>query len=307
VRAAVAYAVVVGALGACTLLVDTSDLAGTRADDGGPPADVGVVESPAPPPDGPPEEAAPADAATLDAPADRSTPAYRSAVLADLPLAYWRMGISSGTDVPDETGTSNVLTLHACALGEPGGIANDPDTSVRFNGTNAYATAKDARPFDFPTGHPFTLEIWARFDPLDAGDTYGELMSNFEQLDATAKDRNGYLFYLAKLQDPPLVGLEWDPDGEQHVTNKIAAPLHSWGHYVGVFDGAKIVAYLNGVAGGPTAVATGLITTRTSPFVVGAIGPSTSRFAGALDEVAVYDKALTSVQIAAHYHAGIGQ
>jgi hypothetical protein len=316
VRHVVGSAVVVFALGACSLFVGTGDLAGGSSDDAGGKSESSQDDSVVPPPDvAPATDAArsnddvtsppPVDARADDGPAPS---AYRATVLADAPIAYWRMGVVVGTDVPDETGTNNVLTLHqGCAAGEPGALANDPDTAVTFDGVSAYATAMDARPFDFPDGHPFTLEVWARYDPLDQGDTYGHLITNLDQVDATASDRNGYIFYLAQVLSPPLAGFEWDVPGAQQLCNMTALPLHAWGHYVAVFDGTGIVAYVNGIAGNRTQVGPDKITARAVPFVVGALGPGRSRFAGALDEVAVYDKPLTLERILAHYKVGVGQ
>src|SRR5262249_32219139 len=97
---------------------------------------------------------------------------YRSLIMSDTPIGYWRMNITSGSIIADETNHRNSLVLQGSGVerGAKGAIAGDSDTSLRITDRSTYAQAQNARPFDFPNGAPFTIEFWARFDPLDGGD-----------------------------------------------------------------------------------------------------------------------------------------
>jgi hypothetical protein len=174
-RVALAPMLALATFGGCSLLVDTGGLLGAR----------GTAAIPGAPTHRPTRtprclDASPdADALLLDARAS----AYKSAILADGPLAYWRMGITTGTVIPDETGRGNVLTLQGHPLlGQSGAIANDDDPAIHFDGASAYATAKDARPFDFANRHPFTLELWASFDANVSTEDYPHLIDSDEDL-----------------------------------------------------------------------------------------------------------------------------
>src|SRR5688572_10082323 len=90
---------------------------------------------------------------------------YRNAVLADKPLAYWRMGIQQGSSlIKDETGNGNDLVLQGGGhtFGRAGALAGDDDTALGFDGKGSRAVLiGDARAFDFPNRAPFTIECWA--------------------------------------------------------------------------------------------------------------------------------------------------
>jgi hypothetical protein len=70
--------------------------------------------------------------AVVDAAA--GTSAYRALVMADAPIAYWRMGVKAGLFIPDETAGKNDLILqgtNAYTLGAPGAIPGDDDARSR--------------------------------------------------------------------------------------------------------------------------------------------------------------------------------
>jgi YD repeat-containing protein len=62
---------------------------------------------------------------------------YRQAVLDDGPVAYWRLGETSGTNADDETANNNDGTYaNSPTLDQAGAITGDPDGSVDFDGTD---------------------------------------------------------------------------------------------------------------------------------------------------------------------------
>src|SRR2546422_11078822 len=58
-------------------------------------------------------------------------PSYRASVLADHPVAYWRLDEETGTGLVDASGNGNDGTYAgAVSLGQPGALASDGDTAV---------------------------------------------------------------------------------------------------------------------------------------------------------------------------------
>jgi hypothetical protein len=75
---------------------------------------------------------------------------------------------------------------------------------------------------------------------------------------------------------------------------------------VATFDGLELAVYANGESQGSQTAAFS-IAGAVADFVVGAeAGGSGNHLAGTLDEVAVYDHALSADRVRAHYLAGRG-
>jgi hypothetical protein len=228
------------------------------------------------------------------------TSPYRALVLADAPLAYWRMGASSGTTVADETGRGNDLLLEGTVtLGAPGALRGDDDAAIHFDGTTTSAHARDARAFDFTARHPFTLEAWGR--RAIGTDPYQQLFAGYAGADVAS--RNGYL--LQNDLNSTQTSFYWYGATTAVRASAATLPLDQWSHCVATFDGTSMRLYVDDVAGSSVDVQIGELTSHSTPFVVGGSPYNTSRWSGDLDEVAVYDHALSVEQIAAHHAAAL--
>ena len=235
---------------------------------------------------------------------DGATPErYPAAVLADGPIAYWRMGITSGSTIPNEVDPSNPLTLQKnVQLGRPGALQGDSNTAIAFDGLNeGYAVATDPRPFDFPNAAKFTIEWWANHVRVDGGSTFQHMIGAAQG--STPQTGNGYFAY-------------WNADAKVQVefaqpnavTTLTSTTALGWKYYALVFDGTNVALFVDG-AQEASKIASGKLAARASAFVVGATSGSTPGgiggygFSGSMDEVAIYDKALSLPQIVAHYDA----
>jgi hypothetical protein len=227
--------------------------------------------------------------------------AYRRQLLADRPLVYWRMDIASGASVPDETGGGNALVLKGSGhrLGVEGAI-RDGDTAVSFDGTSSYAIATEPRAFDFAENRAFSLECWAK--RMTGGASYFQHL--FSSIEGSANDRNGYILYLLPepaAPDSPRSVFEYDrPMADLGTWGPLPAES-AWGYYVAVYDGHTVLLYVDGVLASSSAV-TGSIAARTGAFAVARGSDSDGfYFKGALDELAIYPRALGADTIARHF------
>lgn len=235
-----------------------------------------------------------------DAPDGRGA-GYRDEVLADAPLAYWRMGPKTGGVIVDETGGGNSLSLVGSGhtLGVEGALAGDVDTAIHFDG-NGYARAADSSAFHFPNT-AFTVELWAKRDALDGGSYYQYMASAAEGNGAGA--RNGWGIYVV-----PSVGGNnshfemYAIDGGESGSASKRASDGVWTQFVAVVDAQKkMTLYVDGVPGSLVAA---VAMPETMADLVFATQNGTSRsFAGALDEVSIYGKALSQARIDAHRYA----
>src|SRR5947209_615997 len=84
------------------------------------------------------------------------------------------------------------------------------------------------------------------------------------------------------------------------VPNGLAQYVNSWVHFFVTYDGTTIRAYINGVEAANQA-ASGAITSNNDTFAIGARGGdgSWTRFNSKIDEVRIYNRALSAQEIAA--------
>ena len=97
---------------------------------------------------------------------------YSSVVLAKGPVGYWRLGEAEGPTAFDASGNGyDGISMGNPTFGEPGAIANDPDTAIGVNGPTSMDYVEiadpDSQAFSQPTsGLGLTVEVWIRPDAV---------------------------------------------------------------------------------------------------------------------------------------------
>lgn len=226
------------------------------------------------------------------------------------PLGYWRLNEPTQPIVPTYplTNTSpagatlNGLYYGVPTLQAPGAVAGDAAAS--FNGNLQYAESPYAAALN-PSG-PFTVEFWANITNDTAGAKSG-VVSRYITVPGGPTAQRGYLFF-ANNGNTTWQFRVYNGTAATTITdaNTVDIAANTWYHVVGVYDGANIHIYVNGV---PTSTTSGIVVyapNTNSPTRIGAgtteVAPSLF-FPGALDNVAIYNSVLTASQIAAHYDA----
>lgn len=236
------------------------------------------------------------DVAT-DAPSDAALLPYPAEVLADKPVLYLRLGEKSGLTARDETQQRSGTYGGEAKLGEKGAILGDPDTAVRFTGA---ATSRLVIPsgLDFPGTVPFSVEIWAlQTKADDAPNPFGWAVDH----QAYGPGRNGWAL---RFGNSVLSFERWADNNISSVQSPSPLAEGKYQHIVATFDGTLAVLYVDSAQ----------VRTETSPIVMHPMttswsagaqncGCGTANFNGTLDELAIYDKALTPARILAHYRA----
>ena len=80
------------------------------------------------------------------------------------------------------------------------------------------------------------------------------------------------------------------------VTGTTANPVNTWTHVALTYDGATMRLYVNGVQAASQAQ-TGAIETNSNPLRIGGNVPYGEYFQGRIDEVRVYNRALSQAEI----------
>lgn len=269
------------AVAGCLLVVDTDGLAtgpsATVVRDAGSGAD--IVDSSSP-------DHAGGDAST-------NFMSYANMILADRPIAYFRVGESSGTAAADISGHDNHgQYLSGTVLAAAGAIAGDSDTAaVVANGGVSAPTS-----LDFANTSPFSLEAWASFTSVPGNAHLHLFNKDFSSVDG--REQFGVWVH-------PTLGLGFERFvASQSVT--VQGPLPSAGEYhhiVSTYDGAMLALYVDAKLVGKAADTRSHVA-KPVAFLVGAKAPGYQQWPGTIDEVAVYDHALSAADIARHFARG---
>lgn len=299
-------------LAGCSLLVDTSGLTSPGGGDGGALdgslvdgslvdasiADAALADDALA--DTGPAETGPADAggdASVEGGRDASS-AYRDRVLADGPKGYFRLGEASGTTAADlaPAGAPGIYE-GTLTLGVPGAIVGDPDTAVRFlNPTSVTSVVTLGDRFEFAGTLPFSVEAWVNAKASDG--LYHHIFTREQR----TTPKQGYAVLIDTIGTVVL---------ERFIGSSglfsVDGPLtpNGFTHVVAVYDGSALRLFLNGAQVGGDVADTRSAPSFAIPAYIGGASPAEDLFDGVIDEVAVYDKALTAAQVKAHHDLGV--
>jgi hypothetical protein len=195
-------------------------------------------------------------------------------------IAAWSFDEDGGYTAFDASGHNLVGTV-TNALYVPGKF----NSGLNFNGTNAWVTVPQNSLFDLTSG--MTLEAWVY--PVQNGAWRNVIM----------KQRPGGLAYAIYAYSGP------DTNPSSYINRSgtdnvalggAALPLNTWSHLAATYDNANLRQYINGTLVATKAV-TGNITTSTDVLRIGGNSMWGEYFNGTIDEVRIYNRALTAAEI----------
>lgn len=242
---------------------------------------------------GRPPEAATPDAGGPDGgDGDAQALSYRAEVLADRPVAYFRLEEESGTEAKDEIGGAPA-TLVAARLGVAG-VAGS--RAVELDGTSSHIDL--GQRYAVAGNQAVTFELWV--EPRGVDDTFRRILSN--ETDGTGAARQGWS---VSIESTNGLSVQRFRDG---VADTVGLPPSAFGpaslhHLVIAYDGSELLVYVDGVMEKQAPATKPMIDTG-RPVTLGKPGTfGGPRLAGVFDEVAVYDRALAGDRVRAHYDA----
>ncbi|MFL9460920.1 MULTISPECIES: LamG-like jellyroll fold domain-containing protein [Scytonema] len=230
---------------------------------------------------------------------------YRKEVESDNPIAYWRLGDSTGT-VADNLGSlgsavdgtySNSPTLGASSLVWSG----YRNTAADFDGINDGVLIPDNTSVNAGNSYSQkTIELWFKADKLTGTQVL------YEQGGQT----NGLNIFLEGTQ---LKMGAWVNQAGNWLSQAVS--IGNIYHVVLVFDAGKLTGYVNGEAIGTATTSFTAIPSHTTDVAIAQMSGETRfsntssytgngyYFDGIIDEVALYNTALSGTQVQEHYDA----
>jgi len=222
-------------------------------------------------------------------------------------VGEWKFDEGSGQDVLDTSGNNNNGTLGANASVE----SRDPEWTtgkvggaLRFDGLDDYVAIAPSNSLNnLPA---FTLEAWIY--PTSHADRYGDASEIFDKGDSSKRfmfdfDGSGGLMGQIRFTGNSAESHSWE-----------VIPINEWTHVVMTLDSkveSIIHLYINGRESDYYSQTAGIgrVRSETAPtslgWLVGCRNRTYRFFEGKIDEVRIYDKALTPAEILERYNIGL--
>jgi hypothetical protein len=230
---------------------------------------------------------------------------YRDAVLADNPHRYWRLSESPGNAAADASGNGRTGTYSGTfALNQSSALSWDRgQTAASFTSGALVAAASEQAPA------VFSIEAFIKTTTTTGGRIIG--FGNRSGAGQTSQNSDRHLY----LTPAGKVALGIESTTKQAITSPLSYNDGAWHHLVGTYNPAT---------GQPTTglrlyVDGGLVASSTSVTAPNSYNgfwraafenlngwpgqPTTQRFVGHIDEIAIYYSALTSARVSAHHAA----
>ncbi|MFP4053670.1 MAG: LamG-like jellyroll fold domain-containing protein [Phycisphaerae bacterium] len=222
---------------------------------------------------------------------------YRQRVVSLGPIHYWRLGESGGDYAADLVGTAQGRYRRSPILGQSGALYIDTDTAVQFDGIDDYV---DLDRWNIP-GNQMTIMAWAKADHFSVQD--GRIIS---KANGTSKNDHVWMISYEDVGSENRLRFRLSAGGSVAELEPQRARLTAgkWFFVAVTYDGSRMRIYQDGEEVASCAKS-GTIKQNNNDAWIGGNPPRRRDrpWPGKIDEVAVFDKALTKKQIRGLYKA----
>ncbi len=217
---------------------------------------------------------------------------YNDEVLADSPLAFWKLDETSPSGAGSILDSAGVGPYHATPNGaitwaQPGPLSVASSAAL-MDGTSGYISAGAALASTLMQSAAWTIEFWYYYGTLGTSRCLFAAAHNASFRVAIDLGSSGNIFTSSSV------------GGNKSMTGG-AIPITAWHHVVLTSAGDL---YLDGVAQTGTS---GSSLSSTNNLTIGARNDGTRFYNARISNVAIYQSALSSTRVAAHFAAGVAR
>jgi hypothetical protein len=230
----------------------------------------------------------------FDAAGKRSSPTQLSASTAACPIAVglvaaYGFNEGSGTAVADLSGNGNNGTVSGATWSSAGKYGG----ALSFNGTSSLVTVPGSASLDLTTG--MTLEAWV--DPAQLETAWRCVLFKERPADMV------YALYASNGTHPN--GQIYFGGAEHNVVGTSAVAVDAWTHLAVTFDGSTLELYVNSVLVSSVALSATILKSN-DVLHIGGDSVWGEWFAGELDEIRIYNRALAASEIQTDMNTPVG-
>jgi Concanavalin A-like lectin/glucanases superfamily len=191
-------------------------------------------------------------------------------------VAAYSFNEGTGTTVHDATGNGNNGTLQGGTSWTTSGRYGN---AISFNGTNAYVNVPNSSSVQLTTA--MTLEAWV--NPSERKGVWRDVIY---------KGNDNYYLEADSTNGKPATGGTFGPP----LFGTGALTTNAWTHLAGTYDGTTLRLYVNGTQVSNRAQ-TGPIAISTNALQIGGDSIYGQYFPGKIDEIRIYNRALSATEI----------
>jgi hypothetical protein len=213
-------------------------------------------------------------------------------------ISYWKLNELSGNTYVDFISANNAATTDA-----PVSTTGRVETAQLFNGTSDRITAPRISAYDFASGSSFTFEAWVKHPAVTADRE--ETIVGRKATDNQLSVQLGFISSTnVSFSVRSVTGESYRVNGTSNLYD------NNWHHIVGVKDAAtnQLRIYVDGVLENTlSANYSSGFGSSTATLNIGwrNVAGQENFYNGSIDEVAIYDRALSSNVITQHYANGL--
>ena len=196
-------------------------------------------------------------------------------------VGAWAFNDGAGLTAADSSGSGNPGTLQGGATWSPAGRNGG---AISLNGSTGLVRVEDSASLDLTTG--MTVSAW--INPAASQSGWRTILQ--KQTDAYFLNASSGAGALR-----PAGGGTFG-SSTPYIAGPTASPVSTWTHVAMTYDGVTLRLYVNGTQV-TTRATTGAIQTTNSPLWIGGNQPYGEFFNGLIDDVRVYNRALTQTDI----------
>jgi hypothetical protein len=203
-------------------------------------------------------------------------------------VAAYNFNEGSGSTLSDRTGNGHNGTITGATWNTQGRFGG----ALAFNGSNQWVTVSPTSALNLTTG--MTLEAWI-YPTVNNGvrDIVIKEGASVDIYNLYARNWRG------RMESNVFVG-----GNNRTAESSGAPPVNTWTHVAGTYDGTTLRLFVNGAQVASAAVS-GSIPTSTGPLRIGGNSLWGEYFQGRIDEIRIYNRALTAVEIQTDMNAAI--
>jgi len=214
-------------------------------------------------------------------------------------VSYWTMDNVSGNTLIDETGNNNGTIYGATQ------VDGKINKALSFDGVDDYVDCGDKSDFDF-SSNDFTLSAWV-YPMGQVGGWTRNIITKWNT--GSNKGTNEFLlsFYgTAGGTRHPIFAIEsgtttYSCDSPEEI------PLKQWSYILGKREGDYLHIYVNGVLKNSTYIGNVSVNNVGRSLNLGRLGISGYYFNGSIDEVMIFNRALSLEEINKLYKRGLSK